>query len=52
MTECQIHKAAHLWLRGQNSSEISIALFVFESDVERWIEDIKAEARLIAARAA
>ncbi|WP_454813811.1 hypothetical protein [Labrys neptuniae] len=48
----QISEAAMLWLAGKKTAEIAIALFVFESDVERHIKLIKAEAHLIAARAA
>lgn len=48
----QIKEAAMLWLTGKNTAEIAVALFVFESDVERHLGEIKAEAHLIAARAA
>ncbi|MFC2248773.1 hypothetical protein ACETRX_04030 [Labrys portucalensis] len=52
MNDEQIKEAGMLWLTGKSTSEIASALFMFESDVERHIEKIKAEAHLIAARAA
>jgi hypothetical protein len=52
MNDEQIKEAAMLWLRNKNTAEIAQALFMFESDVERHLNEIKAEAHLIAARAA
>ncbi|WP_448952159.1 hypothetical protein [Labrys neptuniae] len=52
MNDEQIRDAAMLWLVGRNTADIAEALFMFESDVERHLKQIKAEARLIAARAA
>lgn len=52
MTRIQLLDAARLWLLDFNTADIASALFLFESDVERNIEDIKREARLMKVRAA
>ena len=52
LNRAEMMKAAWLWMNGRDTAEIAFNLYVHQSDVVRQIETIKAEAKLIKARAA